>query len=385
MALASGYWTNFDVTADYSIGAATTHEILLRTHHARLRQNGHVIGANFFFGSVTGLTSVIVKIWRRRASGTFDLVGSSNNIVSFITPSTVNNIIFSTAIQNCREGDYVAMQILGSGNGINQLAIEASDNSEVLSVNSVPATTNFAWLSQTATSGLIKIQAVVSSKTDVVWIGYSVMAGHNTHMDYCEETTVAVDGTADAPTSTIPHFFNQIAARAYQNVGKGGETAAAMLARFMRDVVAVSPEIVVIQAGGNEVLAGSSVATLTNAVSSMLDLCVTHGIEVVLTSVPPGTAFTQAQCLLRDQYNVALQALALSHAAQPMYVDLDPVVGKFRAGGPVGNYWDMQTDFGHGDGLHYMPVANRLMGHRIARAVGRAVRSPATARVTLDE
>lgn len=385
MIWAGGYWQTYDVTADYTVGADTTHEILLRAHHARIRQNGHLLGAQFFFGTLTGLTSVVIKVWRRRSDTAFDLVGSSNNVISNLVANTVNTVIFTSAIQNVREGDYVALQILGNGNGNNQLAIETNTNCEVLSVNSVPATTGFNWLAQTATSGLIRIKTYVADPPKVVWLGYSIFAGNNTHYNYCVERNVTEDGTLNAPESTIARHFNNVVKTSYQNMGVGGNAAATMLARYNQDVTALGCDVVVIQAGGNDALAGLSAATFLTSVSAMLDLAALFGHEVILTSVPPGTAFTHAQCLLIDQYNAGLAALATSHAARPVYVDLSDLLGTFRAGGPEGNKWNMKAGYGNGDGLHYLPLAHRLIGHRIAKAIGYAIPNPATARVTIND
>ncbi len=369
MAVSSGYWTTWGTTVNKSIGAVTSREIFVQAHHARARETGYVHGARFFFGDVTGLTSVTIKIWRGNAAGTaFNLVGESSNLVSLISAGTVNDLRFATPIF-VEEGDHVAIRLVGSADGTNQLVLEASTNAQILEVTNSTPGANFAWLSQSATSGLLKIQLLSSSPSRVCWLGYSIFAGSTAHTAFCTQTTTATDISSTNIKSTIAYRFSQAVQLPYQNMGIGSQTAADLVTRVVGDVIAADCNLVMLMAGGNDALTSVSVASYISSMTTILNLFRQHGISVCVYSVPPGTAFTRAQATLIDGYNAALPALVAGYA-NAVYCDVTELLGQTRADGPAGNRWDMRTEFNAGDGLHYTAGAHR----RIALAGVAAVR-----------
>ena len=87
-----------------------------------------------------------------------------------------------------------------------------------------------------------------------------------------------------------PGFF----AAGVVNRGISAQTSAQMLLRFRADVVALSPAIVHILAGTNDV-AGNNGPTspqdFQNNIQSMVELARANGIRVILGSIPPAAAF----------------------------------------------------------------------------------------------
>ena len=76
----------------------------------------------------------------------------------------------------------------------------------------------------------------------------------------------------------------------YLNRGISRQTTGQMLIRFRQDVIDLSPAVVVIQAGSNDIgrFAGpQSEATIADNLISMVELAKLHGIKVVLASVTP--------------------------------------------------------------------------------------------------
>lgn len=90
---------------------------------------------------------------------------------------------------------------------------------------------------------------------------------------------------------THPAFF-----KANHLVGRGisGQVSSQMLARFRQDAINLKPRIVVINCGTNDIAENNGPydedITMDN-IMSMTELALTHGIEVVLTSVLPCDQF----------------------------------------------------------------------------------------------
>jgi len=78
------------------------------------------------------------------------------------------------------------------------------------------------------------------------------------------------------------------------NRGISGQTTPQMLVRFRADVIALRPELVHILAGTNDV-AGNTGPTraqdFKDNIMTMAELARTHGIRVILGSIPPAAAF----------------------------------------------------------------------------------------------
>ena len=76
----------------------------------------------------------------------------------------------------------------------------------------------------------------------------------------------------------------------YVNRGITRQTSAQMLVRFRQDVIELHPEIVVIEAGSNDIagtMGPASEATIADHIKSMVELAQVHKIRVVLASVLP--------------------------------------------------------------------------------------------------
>jgi lysophospholipase L1-like esterase len=83
----------------------------------------------------------------------------------------------------------------------------------------------------------------------------------------------------------------------YVNRGIGGQTTSQMLLRFRNDVIALSPAVVVILAGTNDIAGNTGPITLEGIqgnFASMVELARAHGIRVVLSSVIPLHNYTPA-------------------------------------------------------------------------------------------
>ena len=76
--------------------------------------------------------------------------------------------------------------------------------------------------------------------------------------------------------------------------GISGQTTPQMLIRFRNDVILLHPKAVHIMAGTNDIAGNTGAATMATVegnIASMAELAHTHGIKVILASVPPAAAF----------------------------------------------------------------------------------------------
>ncbi|HEY5258194.1 MAG TPA: GDSL-type esterase/lipase family protein [Candidatus Baltobacteraceae bacterium] len=76
--------------------------------------------------------------------------------------------------------------------------------------------------------------------------------------------------------------------------GISGQTTSQMLVRFREDVIALHPAIVQIMAGTNDIAGNTGPTTLAQIqgnVATMAEQARTHGITVILASIPPADAY----------------------------------------------------------------------------------------------
>jgi lysophospholipase L1-like esterase len=74
------------------------------------------------------------------------------------------------------------------------------------------------------------------------------------------------------------------------NRGIGGQTSPQMLLRFMADVVRLQPRAVHLMAGTNDIAGNTgpiTIADYQNNILAMIALARTHGLRVIIASIPP--------------------------------------------------------------------------------------------------
>ena len=95
------------------------------------------------------------------------------------------------------------------------------------------------------------------------------------------------DSITEEWSNLYPMYFDD---RSYINRGIGGQTTPQMLIRFRPDVIDLSPSVVVILAGTNDIAGNtgpSNVKMITDNMFSMSETAMAHGIKVVLSSILP--------------------------------------------------------------------------------------------------
>lgn len=89
----------------------------------------------------------------------------------------------------------------------------------------------------------------------------------------------------------------------YLNRGMAKQTSPQMLVRFRQDVIALTPAVVIIQAGANDIARLTGPGTqgmMIENFQSMVELAQVHGIQVVLASILPVCDCTETQSVRRS-------------------------------------------------------------------------------------
>lgn len=129
------------------------------------------------------------------------------------------------------------------------------------------------------------------------------------------------------------------------NRGIAGQTSSQMVLRFREDVINLRPRVVHIMAGTNDLNTPTGAAITQSNITTMVELAKTHGITVILGSIPPASYFWTSPGLKPAQEIVALNARIKAFAAENRiaYVDYHRALS-----GPDFGLQDPLTN----DGLH---------------------------------
>ena len=120
-----------------------------------------------------------------------------------------------------------------------------------------------------------------------------------------------------------PSFF---ANKPYINRGISGQTTPQMLLRFRQDVINLSPSVVVILAGINDIAGNtgpSTIEMISNNIISMAELAKANNIQVVLCSVLPAYDFPWRPGLEPAEKVIKLNTILKSYAKKNNLVYVD--------------------------------------------------------------
>ena len=165
----------------------------------------------------------------------------------------------------------------------------------------------------------------------------------------------------------------------YVNRGIGGQTTSQMLVRFRADVLDLSPDVLVILAGTNDVSANNGPVSdedLQRNLMTMAELAKDHGVRVVLASILPvadDKRGPDGQPLLRTEGRPparlrALNAWMSDYARRRGHVYLDYASAVADAAGAL------KADL-NGDGLHPNTAGYAVMAPLAEKAIAEAMRA----------
>ncbi len=163
-----------------------------------------------------------------------------------------------------------------------------------------------------------------------------------------------------------PDFF---ANKPYINRGISGQTTPQMLLRFRQDVINLSPSVVVILAGINDIAGNtgpSTIEMISNNIISMAELAKSNNIKVVLCSVLPAYDFPWRPGLEPAEKVIKLNSILKSYAKKNnlVYVDyFSAMVNKSKG---------LKEDLGS-DGIHPNAKGYKIMEPIIEKSIAFAL------------
>ena len=166
-----------------------------------------------------------------------------------------------------------------------------------------------------------------------------------------------------------PLFDSLFPGKPYIGRGISGQTSPQMLLRFRQDVIALSPKVVVILAGTNDIAGNTGPSTLEmieGNIMSMTELAKANGIRVVLGSVLPAFDFPWRRGLEPAPKIVALNRWIQSYAERvgAVYADFHTPMADERQG--------LRADLSK-DGVHPTPAGYAVMAPIVERAISQAL------------
>ncbi len=397
----------FGVSAQTSAGGATlgpsagdtSFAYLNLANGARMIADGQVTQIRTFVNSTANATALYYVVWRVNTSGTFTMVGQSQNLLAATTAGAANTYTLTTPIA-VKAGDYSGMYVAGNFSA----AVNVFSGSGAYTVNVYPAwtlrnvaltpTMDFVGTTTStiagATSNENPIEVYEATGPVVACMTDSKGAGTPFSSDYTQASgstgtyvfPINPDFTYSTATSTLTSLIdpsNQPCAYVQRflgyrtaNYSVPGATSAMMLANVLPSVLAAKPAVVVINTTVNEALQGVATATTQTNYASMINQLVAAGIKVIDVGAEPATSLTDAQWATMATNLTNTQASCAAAAAPGctwVYPAVAAALGQYRPTGPVGNLYNASPAFLAADNLHWNNLGAQTMGTVLANAL----------------
>jgi lysophospholipase L1-like esterase len=350
-------------SANVNGGTQGAREFLSCGHSYRIRQEGTVRSVRLYAESITGVEGLYIKIWRKpmETIESWDLVGMSENISDRLIAGDVATIDLTTPIQGVKEGDFIGYRLEESGNDSILFAkvvhAHASGIGDSICTfyldtasTAVPPTTYFSWTRQARLDGVAVPIELYMSPPQAVFVGNSIISGCCAHYSFLhtEEHTSLMN--------SVSAQFKLLTGFTYQNMGINANTTPLLVARFTHDVLDLSPELLVLEGGINDLRYGEQKTEFINNWAIMLSAVQAKSSirQIMVIKIPPCNVSWGCDSLRmswRDNWNASLDSLA-SLYSKTTVVDVSPYVGQYRAGGAADNLWDIIPEYTL-DGIHY--------------------------------
>ena len=367
-----GYYTVTSGTLDWGYIATGERHFLTAQHQSRIRQNGTLTEIEVYYNASPNISKIYFEIWRQNTTITWDRV--SREDISSKLSSGINRVSLSTPVL-VKEGDFVGYGIVTTGTSKFQFnATYGTVAAATYYNNAEVGTIGFDWTGVTASStSYVKITTYGYSSPVIVGIGDSIMAGHGAsspHYSFIEATK-----TTNIPTQILHQLSIMLGNATYQNMGIGGQTTTQTKNRFTNDVVNVSPNVVIIEGGVNDIAGGSITGqTYLSNIASQINATLSINATPIVLTIMPWSDGTDAEMYIRDDWTTNLtQFVSSTYPEGTVYlVDTDSWIGEYRASGPASNLWDIAAAYDSGDGVHLNSAGNV----QVARAIYAALYPP---------
>jgi len=378
---------------DLGTDTQTTRDFLMYGHDYRIRQDGDIASVSLYINTLTSVTSVTLKVWRKSGS-TYDMVGSA--VLSGL--GTGLNTDIAASITDVEEGDFLGITIVKS-TGTNNQELKARAEASPANTwktyyfNSAQTGDDVDWEGSSDGNNnqvVVPLEVKMTNAPYAVFIGDSIMEGQVTTTPFTGNMSfVNDDADIEDMENSIPYFVGRSMNVTYQNMAIGGQKVYGEIEpRFEDDVIDAEPRIIIANGGINDLFllgwvgatpsAGDISTAKTNMITawtSILDAADTAGIPIVVMSLTHGydsgvitnpTLYSQSV----DDWNDSLRTLVQSYD-DAIWIETDVWVDQFRVGGDAGNLWDQQEEY-RSDGLHFSDMGYRRLGEAIIDGMAQA-------------
>lgn len=182
---------------------------------------------------------------------------------------------------------------------------------------------------------------------------------------FAEGPTIVVLGDSlssgyglDGAASWVTLLDRRLSAEGYEysvvNASIAGDTSSGGLSRLPRLLELYTPEVLVLELGGNDGLRGQPVSSLRNNLERMIELALASGTRVLLTGIqiPPNYGpiytrqFTELYPALAQQYDLPLVSFLMDGVALHTELMQSDRIHPNAAGQPVmlENVWDALSE-----------------------------------------
>lgn len=134
---------------------------------------------------------------------------------------------------------------------------------------------------------LLVIATIHAQKDNRDWAQLGRYVYQNAKLEKAPDVVFMGNSITDCWVDTVPEFF---AENSYVGRGISGQVSSQMLVRFRQDVINLSPKIVVILTGTNDIAENNGTITnegIMNNIISMCELAKLHNITPILCSILP--------------------------------------------------------------------------------------------------
>ena len=338
-------------------------EFLTYNNQHRVRQTGEISTFRVYTGDAPD--EFQLRIWRQDESGNFDMVGTSVDVADQLAGAGVHTVTLETPI-SVQEGDFVGYYALTGNDYVFHAKTDGTGRrSYLVRQHLEDGVEDFDFIAESSHNYAadMAIELYTDTPPEFVFVGDSLLGGRLDHSSFVSETILT------NVEATVEYKFAELSGATYQNMAGGSETAAGLRARFVEDVVDLGPEAVVVLVGVNDVHLLVPESEYIADMRWMLDTAEANGITPYVFKILPWTAGTPEKMANWESFNAAIESLVAEYEGAVL-IDATEELGQEDPEGPVGNLWDLKTEYDSGNGVHINEAARAVLAQLLYEAVG---------------
>lgn len=331
----------FDIYGDGDLNTNSgTRTFFNKSSSLKVGVTGKLRSFSIYYSHSANTTSYKLQIWRL-ATGTYTLIHNVEILALLGTASALITESLVTPLE-VQQGDFIALCITNTSTdtvlrskGVASTSASYEDSEKA---------TGWDW-SSSANAAIFSIQLFVDAPI-LACIGDSIMTGANTFAGSISNQT----GT-DTIENQIEHqLYTLNNAFTFINLGFTGNTLSDIY-DDMSYAINSRPKFILMNGGINDIIISGETDNdvLLVDFNLIVDYLNDSGLHVIYMSLMPANGATNTQAAQIDALNALLETSMSTRDG--IFVDLVPTVGLFRAGGDVGNLWDIQAAY-TSDGTH---------------------------------